>query len=194
MTLHILLCDEVLPYFISLVESRSQFKLLLNNSFVFKLLHFSYRKMNYFQNCFRPRNPNRPVPHSCGKAQHYQPACPASPARGPYSGPEDSNVCSPAGPSRPYRDPTQEESPTRSSQLNPEAVLWDKTEFSPFLICAESSQVRIQSEIRWSGVLVGYIFGRNPLQNGDPLTLISTRNTRCPRTRRVRSSVDSHRN
>jgi hypothetical protein len=54
--------------------------------------------------------------------------------RDPCSDLEDSNARSPAGPSRPYREPTQEESPTRSSQLNSEAVLQDKTEFSPFLI------------------------------------------------------------
>jgi hypothetical protein len=32
MSLHILLCDEVLPYFISRVESRSKFKLVLNSN------------------------------------------------------------------------------------------------------------------------------------------------------------------
>jgi hypothetical protein len=164
MSLHILFWDEVLPYFISRVESRSKFKLVLNsNEFGIREKGLKIKRVSYFQKCFGPRNPNRPVPHSCGKAQHYQPACLASPAHGPYSGPEDSNAYSPAGPSCPYRDPTQEESLTWLSQLNPEAVLQDKTEFSPFLIWAESSQVRIQSKIRWSWVLAGYVLGRNPL-------------------------------
>jgi hypothetical protein len=69
MPLHSLLCDEVLLYFISRVESHLMFKLVLNsNEFAIAEKGLKIKRVSYLQNCFGPRNMNRPNPHSHGKA------------------------------------------------------------------------------------------------------------------------------
>jgi hypothetical protein len=99
MPLHILLCDEVLPYFILRVESHLKLKLVLNsNEFAIREKGLKIKRVSYFQNCFGPGNPNRPNPHSRGKAQHYQPAWLTSPACDPCSGPRGLQCTQPSWP------------------------------------------------------------------------------------------------
>jgi hypothetical protein len=56
MLLHILLCDKVLSSFISHVESRLVFKLVLNsNEFAISKKGLKIKRVSLFQNCFRPK-------------------------------------------------------------------------------------------------------------------------------------------
>jgi hypothetical protein len=118
MPLHILLCDEVLPYFILRVESHLKLKLVLNsNEFAIREKGLKIKRVSYFQNCFGPRNLNRPNPHSRGKAQQYQPACPASPTCSPCSGPRALQCVQPSWPllSLPRPNPRRESDPIESA-------------------------------------------------------------------------------